>query len=289
MGLKRRDLVVAAAGLLGGLVIGGAGLVWAGSQDFQDLPADHWAAPAVHYLQARGLLRGYPDQTFRPDRFVTRAELAQALYAAKSSPNVLQAPRTEWNADLPVPQIDPEAFVSPGASVVGDVQIERLVFVAPGASVRGDEGRPVAIKAGSNVQDGAIIHGLENSKNAENRYQGPDGKEYSVYVGKDVSLAHGVIVHGPAIVGDGTFLGFRAVVLKARLGQGVFVGHGAMVIGVSVADNKFIPNGAIIDSQEKADALPERTQANADFAAEVIHVNHAFAEGYRPAGGGGGH
>ena len=47
MGLKRRDLVVAAAGLLGGLLIGGAGRVWAGHPAVQGQPAGNWAAPAV--------------------------------------------------------------------------------------------------------------------------------------------------------------------------------------------------------------------------------------------------
>ncbi len=286
MPLKKRDLTLTLASTMVGLTLGVSGLALAQSPSFRDLPADHWAAKAVHYLAERNIIKGYEDQTFQPNKPVTRAEFAQGLYQAKTAPNIVQAPLTEWNQDLPSPRIDPEAYVSQGATVTGDVTVEKNVFVAPSASVRGDEGRPIVIKEGSNIQDGAVIHGLENSKNAANRYPGPDGKEHSVYVGRNVSVAHGALVHGPAIVDDDTFLGFNAIVLKAKVGKGVFVGHGAMVIGVTVVDNKFVPNGAVIDTQEKADALQEKTRANEEFAAEVIHVNQAFARGYRdqPAG-----
>ncbi|GAW29131.1 S-layer homology domain-containing protein [Carboxydocella sp. ULO1] len=46
------------------------------------LPGDsrgHWAAPYLAQAQAQGLLKGYPDGSFKPDRQVTRAELAVLL------------------------------------------------------------------------------------------------------------------------------------------------------------------------------------------------------------------
>lgn len=203
--------------------------------------------------------------------------------AAAAVPNIMRAPRTEWCPDLPAPWIDGASFISPLASVIGDVTIGRNVFVAPAASIRGDEGRGIVIEEGANVQDGVIIHGLENSNRPDCRYVGPDGREYSVYIGRNVSLAHGAIVHGPAIVEDGAFVGFNSIILRSRVGRGVFIGHGAMVIGVTVADNKFVPTGTVIDTQEKADALTEKSPDNAGFAADVIHVNHQLVKGYRGA------
>ena len=46
---------------------------------FSDVPADHWAADAVRELAGEGILKGYPDGTFKGDQPVTRFELAVAL------------------------------------------------------------------------------------------------------------------------------------------------------------------------------------------------------------------
>ena len=39
----------------------------------------HWAEKAIRRCMERGLLRGYPDGSFGPDKPVTRAELAVIL------------------------------------------------------------------------------------------------------------------------------------------------------------------------------------------------------------------
>ena len=39
----------------------------------------HWAERAIRRCMARGLLKGYPDGSFQPDKPVTRAELAVIL------------------------------------------------------------------------------------------------------------------------------------------------------------------------------------------------------------------
>jgi len=52
----------------------------AGEQtSFSDVPKDHWAAPSVTALAEAGILKGYPDKTYKGDRYVTRYELAAAL------------------------------------------------------------------------------------------------------------------------------------------------------------------------------------------------------------------
>lgn len=47
------------------------------AQNFSDLPIGHPACAAVSDLVARGIINGYEDGTFRPDRPVTRAEFAK--------------------------------------------------------------------------------------------------------------------------------------------------------------------------------------------------------------------
>jgi hypothetical protein len=39
----------------------------------------HWAEDSIRWCVERGLMQGYPDGTFQPDKPVTRAELATVL------------------------------------------------------------------------------------------------------------------------------------------------------------------------------------------------------------------
>lgn len=47
-----------------------------------DVPKDHWAYPAVENLFRLGILKGYPDGTFKGSRPASRFELATATNAA---------------------------------------------------------------------------------------------------------------------------------------------------------------------------------------------------------------
>jgi len=115
------------------------------------------------------------------------------------------APPTPWSKSLAEPQIHPTAYVHSFSNIIGDVRIGPEVLIAPGTSIRADEGSPFYIGAGTNVQDGVIIHGLE-----QGRVTGEDGQSYSVWIGEDSSITHGVLVHGPAYVGKNCFIGFRS-------------------------------------------------------------------------------
>ena len=42
---------------------------------FPDVPSDHWAVKYINSAAARGWILGYPDSTFRPDNYITRAEV----------------------------------------------------------------------------------------------------------------------------------------------------------------------------------------------------------------------
>jgi len=44
------------------------------SRVFKDMPKTHWAAPYILAAKKEGLVKGYPDGTFRPNRTITRAE-----------------------------------------------------------------------------------------------------------------------------------------------------------------------------------------------------------------------
>lgn len=48
-------------------------------EQFKDVPKDHWAAKSVEMLAQAGIMKGYPDSSYKGDRPVTRYELAVAL------------------------------------------------------------------------------------------------------------------------------------------------------------------------------------------------------------------
>lgn len=60
--------------------------------DFADVPESYWARPYINYLSAAGVISGFPDQTFKPDRAVTRAEFASQIQQAFEQPDT-QAPK----------------------------------------------------------------------------------------------------------------------------------------------------------------------------------------------------
>lgn len=56
-----------------------AGVARCAETPFSDVPENHWAAEYVRLVAADGVVKGYPDATFRGDKPVTRYELAVAL------------------------------------------------------------------------------------------------------------------------------------------------------------------------------------------------------------------
>lgn len=112
-----------------------------------------------------------------------------------------------------VPRIDPEAWVAPGAVIVGQVTLERGVTVWYNAVIRADH-EPISVGAGSNIQDGAVLH-IEHGQ--------------PVVIGRDVTVGHGAIVHS-ATVEDGALIGMGSTVLDgSRIGERAVVGANALV------------------------------------------------------------
>ncbi len=199
----------------------------------------------------------------------------------KGRPNV----ETDFNEDIENPLLDPSAFIDPLGSVVGHVRLGKTVYVGPFASIRGDEGQPIFVGDGSNVQDGAVVHALETvqeGKEVPGRTYTVGGRDYAVYIGKRVSLAHQSLVHGPARVDDNVFIGMQAMVFKAWVGEGVVIEPGAKVIGVTIPAHRYVSAGQTITDQKVADNLPVITDAYPfrSLNDAVVHVNTSLASGY---------
>jgi carbon dioxide concentrating mechanism protein CcmM len=186
------------------------------------------------------------------------------------------APPTPWSKNLAEPKVASSAYVHSFSNIIGDVHIGDNVLVAPGTSIRADEGFPFHIGDNSNVQDGVVIHGLE-----EGRVKGDDGRSYSVWVGKDCSITHMALIHGPAYVGDNCFIGFRSTVFNARVGEGCIVMMHVLIQDVEIPPGKYVPSGSIITNQQQADRLPDVNDTDLKFTSHVIAVNQSLKAGYQ--------
>jgi SulP family sulfate permease len=181
------------------------------------------------------------------------------------------------------PKIHPTAYVHPAATIIGWVELGREVNVAADTSIRADEGAPFFIGDRSNVQDGVVLHALKD------KWVRVDGRQWAIYIGADCSLAHQALVHGPSMIGDRTFVGFKAIVHDSIIGEGCFIGHNALVVGVEIPPGKAVPSGWVVDSPEKVKQLPPAQDAHAHFNEDVVQVNRGLVMAYTRHDADGGH
>lgn len=124
----------------------------------------------------------------------------------------------DWSAINSVPQIDPTAFVAPGATVIGRVQLKARSSVWFGCVLRGDQ-QWIEVGEESNIQDGSILH-IE--------------ADTPCIIGNRVTLGHRAIVHA-STVGDGALIGISATVLsRCVIGEGALIAAGAIVLEKTV-------------------------------------------------------
>lgn len=160
------------------------------------------------------------------------------------------------------------SFVSPLVERFGDVRVGRGVFVASNSTLRADPGRRVSLSDRTNAQDNVLVLSLADQPGRR-----------SSGTGRRTSLAHQAEIVNSAI-GDFTFIGFRARIHDAVISDGAFILHGATVRGVRIPADRIVDVGQVVTTQAQANALPRKTEGNADFQRDVLEVNQEFAEEY---------
>lgn len=121
--------------------------------------------------------------------------------------------------------IDPDAYVAPGAWVMGDVTLGPRASVWYGAVLRGDMDR-IVVGEDTNLQDGTIVH-VDEGRPA--------------LIGARVGVGHRAIVHG-CTVEDDCLIGMGSVLLN-----GVVVCAGSVVAaGAVVREGMVVPPGSLV-------------------------------------------
>ncbi len=123
------------------------------------------------------------------------------------------------------PVIGPEAWVAPGAHLIGKVVLEAGANIWFGAVLRGDN-EEIRVGAGSNVQENSVLH---------------TDMGYPLVIGADCTIGHKAMLHG-CTIGDGSLIGMGAMVMNgAKIGKGCLIGAGALV-----TEGKEIPDGSLV-------------------------------------------
>jgi len=143
-----------------------------------------------------------------------------------------------------VPRIDPDAFVHPDCTIIGNVEIAAGATIWPQAVLRGDQSR-IVVGARTSVQDGAVLHCT---------------RALETVVGSDCTIGHlahleGCIVENGALVGTGSIVLHRAIVRS-----GALVGAGAVV-----------PNDMEVPAGAMALGVPARIREGAVRPDQITH------------------
>jgi carbonic anhydrase/acetyltransferase-like protein (isoleucine patch superfamily) len=112
------------------------------------------------------------------------------------------------------PIVAEDAWTAPNVSLVGAVSLGSEVSVWYSAVLRGD-GDSIDIGAGSNIQDGCVVHADPG---------------FPVRLGTGVSIGHNAVVHG-CTVEDDALVGMGSVVMNgAVVGRESLVAAGTVVL-----------------------------------------------------------
>jgi len=161
------------------------------------------------------------------------------------------------------PQVDPTAYVQQSAQIIGDVVIGAQSSVWFNVVIRGDV-HFIRIGARTNIQDHSTLHVTTGT--------------WPTLVGDDVTVGHGVILHG-CRVGHRCLLGMGAIIMDgAEIGDDCLVAAGALVTpGTKIPSGHLVLGSpAQVSRPLRSDELARLQQSAANYAA---HADRYRAQG----------
>lgn len=130
-----------------------------------------------------------------------------------------------YSLDGQRPVLHPTAWVAPGATVIGNAELQAESSVWFGAVIRADNDR-IVIGERTNIQDGAVLHIDEG---------------VPLFIGADVTIGHHAMLHG-CNIGDGSLIGIKAVVMnRAVIGRDCLIGANALI-----PEGRVIPDRSLV-------------------------------------------
>ncbi len=123
---------------------------------FGDMQESHWAYPAVKDLVENNVVNGYPDNTFRPDNPVTRAEFAKILVKGLGLDGQL-AKTTARFRDLPSDHwANPVVAAAVERGLINGMSADTF---APAANITGAQVAAMLVRAAGYQQEAQAVAG----------------------------------------------------------------------------------------------------------------------------------
>ncbi|MFQ1702615.1 gamma carbonic anhydrase family protein [Loktanella agnita] len=162
------------------------------------------------------------------------------------------------------PDIADDAWVAPGAYVIGKIRLEMASSVWFGAVLRGDN-ELITVGAGSNIQENCVLH---------------TDMGFPMTIGAGCTIGHKAMLHG-CTIGENSLIGMGATVLNgAVIGRNCLIGAGALI-----TEGKTIPDGSLVMGAPGKVVRQLDDRAVQALKASALHYQKnakRFAQGLRP-------
>lgn len=158
------------------------------------------------------------------------------------------------------PTIADDAFIAPGAVLVGSVTVGQQSSVWFNATIRGDIA-PVTIGSRTSVQDNSVVH---------------VNTDAPTVIGDDVSIGHSALVHGTTIH-DGALIGMGSLVLSySTIGRNAIVAAGALI-----PERLEVPDDAImvgVPAKQRAALSDEQADRLGGISGRYVRISRSYRE-----------
>jgi gamma-carbonic anhydrase len=158
-----------------------------------------------------------------------------------------------------MPQVAALAYIDEAATLIGDIQIGEDSSVWPGVVIRGDV-HYIRIGARTNIQDGSVLHVMRD--------------EHPLVLGDNVTIGHGVILHGCTIESR-CLIGMGSIILNgAKIETGSIVAAGTLV-----TEGMIVPAGSLVmghPGKVKRKLTDEDQRSINDYAQRYVEYKNTY-------------
>lgn len=152
-------------------------------------------------------------------------------------------------------------YIAASADVFGNVKLAKDTSIWFQSVLRGDS-NSITINAGTNIQDGTIIHVDHDAP---------------VFIGENVTVGHACMLHGCTIE-DGALIGMSSTILNhAKIGKNSLIGAGSLV-----TEGTEIPPNVLAFGRPARVIRPltrEEIRKNKENAQHYVDLSKEFAAG----------
>ena len=123
------------------------------------------------------------------------------------------------------PDLDADAFIAPGAQIVGNVRVEAGASIWYNCVLRADV-QTIVVGERSNIQDGSVVHVTRRT--------------HGTFISTACLIGHMAMIHGCTLE-DHSFVGLGAIVMDGC----VIETDGMLAAGAMLTPGKRIPSGEL--------------------------------------------